>query len=194
VSWADLPPSAAWRHEGARSGFEVAFFSASGPPLSVSGRTTAVEAGEAWAVDYAIELDEHWRTRTARIIGRSPGGVRSRVLETDGNGNWLVDGTAAYQLDGCLDVDLESSAMTNTFPVHREDLPLGHKLPHLRRTCALLIWGSIGWSSLTGASRMKIGIDASTTGRRPSTSRRASSMTRLGWRLTIRVLPSAPCE
>ena len=127
MSWADLPPSAAWRHEGARSGFEVAFFSASRPPLSVSGRTTAVEAGEAWAVDYAIELDEHWRTRTARIIGRSPRGVRSRVLESDGNGHWLVDGTAADELDGCLDVDLESSAMTNTFPGHREELPPGYE-------------------------------------------------------------------
>jgi uncharacterized protein len=127
VSWADLPSSAAWRHEGARSGFEVAFFSASRPPLSVSGRTTAVEAGEAWAVDYAIELDEHWLTRTARIIGRSARGVRSRVLATDGNGNWLIDGTAADELDGCLDVDLESSAMTNTFPVHREELPQGQE-------------------------------------------------------------------
>jgi hypothetical protein len=29
------------------------------------------------------------------------------------------------QLDGCLDVDLESSAMTNTLPVHRLSLDAG---------------------------------------------------------------------
>jgi hypothetical protein len=29
------------------------------------------------------------------------------------------------ELDGCLDVDLESSACTNTFPVHRLDLAVG---------------------------------------------------------------------
>ena len=49
------------------------------------------------------------------------------MLESDGNGHWLVDGTAADELDGCLDVDLESSAMTNTFPVHRDELPPGNE-------------------------------------------------------------------
>src|SRR5690606_9619420 len=42
-----------------------------------------------------------------------------RVLEGDGEGRWLVDGSAAPDLDGCLDVDLESSACTNTLAVHR---------------------------------------------------------------------------
>ena len=46
------------------------------------------------------------------------------MLEADG-GHWLVDGQAAPRLDGCLDVDLESSAMTNAFPVHRLGLPVG---------------------------------------------------------------------
>jgi uncharacterized protein len=46
-------------------------------------------------------------------------GVRSTVLEADGHGQWKVDGEAAPQLDGCLDVDLEASAFTNALPVHR---------------------------------------------------------------------------
>jgi Putative glycolipid-binding len=41
------------------------------------------------------------------------------VLEADGADHWLVDGETAPQLDGCLDVDLESSAMTNALPVRR---------------------------------------------------------------------------
>ena len=40
-------------------------------------------------------------------------------LEADGRGGWLVDGVAAPHLDGCLDVDLESSSLTNAFPVNR---------------------------------------------------------------------------
>jgi hypothetical protein len=38
-----------------------------------------------------------------------------------------VDGRAAAHLDGCLDVDLESSALTNTLPVHRLGWPRGSR-------------------------------------------------------------------
>ena len=41
------------------------------------------------------------------------------TLEADGRGAWRVDGRAAPQLDGCLDVDLESSSLTNAFPMNR---------------------------------------------------------------------------
>ena len=40
-------------------------------------------------------------------------------LSADGSGGWSVDGEPAPWLDGCLDVDLEASALTNAFPVHR---------------------------------------------------------------------------
>ena len=122
-----LPPSAAWRHQGGRLGFEVAFFSAPNPPLRATGSTSAVESGEAWAVDYEIELDPQWRVRRARISVRSTRGVRHRLLDADGEGHWLLDGARVAALDGCLDLDLESSAMTNAFPVHRKALPLGRQ-------------------------------------------------------------------
>jgi hypothetical protein len=44
---------------------------------------------------------------------------------TDGSGRWRVNGAAAPALDGCLDLDLESSAMTNALPVHRLQLEVG---------------------------------------------------------------------
>lgn len=43
----------------------------------------------------------------------------------DGMGSWSMDGKDASHLDGCLDVDLESSAMTNSLPVLRLGLPVG---------------------------------------------------------------------
>jgi hypothetical protein len=50
-------------------------------------------------------------------------GFRSTPLESTGAGRWLVDGKIAPHLDGCLDVDLESSAMTSAPPVRRLGLP-----------------------------------------------------------------------
>jgi hypothetical protein len=125
MSFTALPVTAAWQHHGARLGFEVAYFRAAGRDVHINGCTTAVEDGQSWVVDYAIRLDQSWTTRSARITGRSASGIRQVQLEADGLGRWQVDGEVAAHLDGCLDVDLESSAMTNTLPVHRMDLGVG---------------------------------------------------------------------
>jgi hypothetical protein len=121
VSFDPLPGTAAWRHREAREGFEVVFLGGD----RLAGSVSAVEAGEAWAVQYAIEVDARWVTRRARIRSRSGAGTREVRLEHDGLGGWTVDGAPAPWLDGCLDVDLEASALTNTLPVHRLDLPVG---------------------------------------------------------------------
>jgi uncharacterized protein len=124
MSFAPVPATAAWHHRGARSGFEVVYFDAHREVCRIEGWTTAIEDGATWAVEYAIEVDAAWATRGARIRGRSAGGSCSTLLEADGAGHWLIDGEPAPHLDGCLDVDLEASAMTNALPVRRMGLPV----------------------------------------------------------------------
>jgi hypothetical protein len=125
VSFLSPPGSAAWRHEGLRSGFEVVYFHPSEGGYRVEGCTTAIEDGQAWIADYEIRLDPTWTTRRASISSRSGAGRRTTVLEVDDQGRWRVDGAAAPHLSGCRDIDLESSAMTNALPVHRLALPVG---------------------------------------------------------------------
>ena len=125
MSFSVPPVTAAWQHRDARQGFEVAFFSPAGRGYHIRGCTTAVEDGQAWMISYAIRLDETWTTRSARITGRSASGLHHARVEADGQGRWRVDGEVASHLDGCLDIDLASSAMTNALPVHRLDLPIG---------------------------------------------------------------------
>jgi hypothetical protein len=120
-----LPASAAWQHRDARAGFEVAYFRPAGLGYRIAGCTAAVEDGQTWIVSYELTLDETWTTRSARIDGRSASGDRHARLEAGRPGHWLVDGEVASHLDGCLDVDLESSAVTNALPVHRMGLRVG---------------------------------------------------------------------
>jgi uncharacterized protein len=122
-----LPPpaTACWQHSPARSGFEVAYFQAHQGGWLIDGTTAAIEDAQTWVVTYRIVLDGAWATRSALVRARSAAGPRETLLESDGAGHWLVDGDPAHHLDGCQDVDLESSAMTNTLPVHRLDLTLG---------------------------------------------------------------------
>lgn len=127
MPFSDPPPYAAWRHVDAREGFEVVFPRAEDGGLRIEGDTTGVEDGEAWSVRYDIRLDRDWLSRTAHVVSVSRYGRREILLETDGRGSWRVDGAHASQLDGVLDVDLESSSLTNAFPVHRLGLAVGEE-------------------------------------------------------------------
>jgi hypothetical protein len=55
-------------------------------------------------------------------------GSVEQLAESDGEGRWRVDGENADHLSGCLDIDLEASAMTNALPVRRLDLTVGRSL------------------------------------------------------------------
>ena len=127
MSFLPPPVTACWLHREARSGFEVAYFRSQEDGWAVDGTTAAVEDTQTWIVTYSIRLDVGWATRSARIMARTAAGLRETLLEVDQTGRWLVDGDPAPHLDGCRDVDLESSAMTNALPVHRLGLAAGRQ-------------------------------------------------------------------
>jgi uncharacterized protein len=128
MSFAPPPPSATWHHEEARTGFEVVYFTQVRDSHHIEGWTTAVEDGHPWLVEYQIDVGDDWVTRSARVGNRTVDGTRATTLEADEYGRWRVNGIPAPKLDGCLDVDLESSAMTNAFPAHRLGLEVGERL------------------------------------------------------------------
>jgi hypothetical protein len=119
------PAQAAWRHRDSRTGFEVMYAEAVGGGHRFTGGSSLVVDGAAHVVRYVIDLAPDWTTRTARVSSRGVAGERALLIEADGQGHWQLDGVAAPALDGCLDVDLEASAMTNAFPVHRLGLEPG---------------------------------------------------------------------
>jgi hypothetical protein len=127
VTLAPLPVSACWQHRGMRSGFEVAYFEADYWGHRFDGTTAAIEDEQSWIVSYSIELDAAWRTRRARITTRTASGLSEAELACDEAGRWRVNGQPTAHLDGCLDIDLESSALTNTLPVHRLELAAGDR-------------------------------------------------------------------
>jgi hypothetical protein len=112
---APLPASASWTHTGVRTGYEVLFPSTH----HLRGHTCATEDGATWSVGYDITVDPRWRTLRTQATASSATGQTTVLLEQPTPGQWLVDGASRPDLDGCVDVDFESSAVTNTLPVHR---------------------------------------------------------------------------
>ena len=125
MSFQDLPVSAAWRHSGARDGYEAVSLRADDTGYRLDGHTVATEGRHPWVVRYAIRLDERWITRAAQVWKWSHSGSRTVRLDTNQAGEWQVDGSVAHELEGCIDIDLELSCRTNVIPIHRLRLRIG---------------------------------------------------------------------
>jgi hypothetical protein len=119
------PPSfATFTHAGVRRGFEVVFFrtpEAGSDGHLLEGGTAAIEEGVPWSVQYRVAVDQAWNTTLVEATGISPSSHRTLHAERR-NGRWTVDGTERPDLDDCVDIDFESSLVTNTIAVHRIDL------------------------------------------------------------------------
>jgi hypothetical protein len=125
LTFTDGVPAAAWRHVGARDGFEIVFIRHARRGWRLDGHTVGVDAGVPWALRYRIAVDHRWRTRAADVIATADGVARRTSLRRDASAGWLVDGSSAPHLDGCVDVDLEVSVCTNTIAVRRMQLRPG---------------------------------------------------------------------
>ncbi|TCC30967.1 putative glycolipid-binding domain-containing protein [Kribbella speibonae] len=110
-----LPAAGSWTHGGARVGFEVLFVGDG----RLRGRTAAREGEASWYVGYEVVAGGDWATESVVAVSSTVAGEREVVLERGPGDRWTVDGVVRPELDGCRDVDFESSAVTNTLPVHR---------------------------------------------------------------------------
>jgi hypothetical protein len=118
---------AAWQHLEGRRGFEVARLEGSDADgWRIDGHSTGEDEGFAWGMHYALEVDAAWATRSLLASGFAEDGRWSLALSADGAGSWERDGGAtAPELQGCLDVDMVSTVLTNTLAVRRLDLEVG---------------------------------------------------------------------
>lgn len=68
---------------------------------------------------YQLECDAGWRLTGLTISVASAGNDRTLVLAADGAGHWRAGGRPLPALDGCIDVDINCTPLTNTLPIRR---------------------------------------------------------------------------
>ena len=70
------------------------------------------------AIAYSIRCDRSWRVREASVL--LVGTPEPLLLRSDGNGHWWGgEGTPLDALDGCVDIDIVATPLTNTLPIRR---------------------------------------------------------------------------
>lgn len=86
--------------------------------LDISGVVIGHEESAKFGLTYRLKLDALWRTREVHL--RTTSG-RELHLESDGQGHWQENGREQPTLQGCIDVDIQATPLTNTLPIRRLD-------------------------------------------------------------------------
>lgn len=112
-----------------RTGMEAASIEHGNPNWHLQGTVLLEDDGRPCRLDYAVVCDSAWRTLWARVngwIGRTQ--VNQRVARNLA-GEWRQNGILCTAVQGCLDIDLAFTPMTNLLPIRRLDLAIGASAP-----------------------------------------------------------------
>ncbi len=121
------PRTVVWRRVGVSHGLDLVRVEESPDGWVGHGAEVVLEGTRAWAVTFRVEADASWRTRSLEASVVSDDGLRQIKLESDGVGLWRRDGEPARELDGCIDVDIAATPLTNTLPIRRLGLAAGEQ-------------------------------------------------------------------
>jgi uncharacterized protein len=91
---------------------------ASGGPQA-EGRMILADPAPA-SVAYVLTCRPGWQFRALTISVTAAAAGRALTL-THENGSWLADGQPRPDLDGCVDIDINRTPLTNTLPIRRLD-------------------------------------------------------------------------
>lgn len=105
---------AAW--EGCEMGMEHVDIRPADGGLTLSGVVIGQDEGAKFGLHYRLKVDSTWRTRAVHLQTTS-GHVLD--LESNGQGSWVENGTPRPDLQGCIDVDIQATPLTNTLPIRR---------------------------------------------------------------------------
>jgi hypothetical protein len=104
----------AW--EGFETGIEHLDIRREGSGIVAAGVLTGSDEDGSYGLFYELVIDDGWRVRDAKLFLTS--GPRLH-LESDGRGSWRANGQGRPDLQGCIDIDIQASPVTNTLPVRR---------------------------------------------------------------------------
>jgi uncharacterized protein len=70
-------------------------------------------------VSYLLECDSRWRFTALAMTVTDSESERTLRLSATADGRWQTDGTSRPDLDGCIDIDINCTPLTNTLPIRR---------------------------------------------------------------------------
>jgi uncharacterized protein len=88
------------------------------PGFRAEGQLVTAE-DDPFRASYELDCDAAWRVRSLSVRVATAAGERALALSVTSDGHWTVDGQARPDLDGCVDLDINRTPLTNTLPIRR---------------------------------------------------------------------------
>jgi hypothetical protein len=85
------------------------------------------DAPHPWSTRFSVVVDGRWQTRSCFVEVLGTDGLDRVTLAADALGHWTLDGRDWAELEGCHDVDVSISPLTNTLVVRRLGLEVGEE-------------------------------------------------------------------
>lgn len=108
-------------------GLEHAVLSTGSRGQRLAGDLMVVLDEQPLHISYRLKCDAAWRVTHFTASVRGPETSTRIALAADGEGTWTdeLQGTPLPELDGCVDIDLTATPLTNTLPIRRLGLSSG---------------------------------------------------------------------
>jgi hypothetical protein len=86
------------------------------------------EDGEPFRLTYRLRWDDSGLIQRAELETSKGAQARALSLQADGHGRWSsAQSEHLPQLDGCIDIDIWPTPLTNSFPIWRSHLQIGQR-------------------------------------------------------------------
>jgi hypothetical protein len=91
---------------------------------TIDGVSVFLHEGASVRLDYLIECEANWETSYLTVNGWVGDEIIDIEIEVT-DSSWTLNGEPVAGVDGCIDIDLNFSPITNTLPIRRLDLAIG---------------------------------------------------------------------
>jgi hypothetical protein len=108
-------------------GFESSQLISNLSSWNLNGTAVFLAGQKPCRLNYDIECDEDWQTRTVTVEGWVGNQFIELRLKHDGRGNWSLNEKECPHVKGSVDVDLNFSPSTNLLPIRRLKLEPGEE-------------------------------------------------------------------
>lgn len=106
-------------------GHEAVRVQRSGDGWYLDGGAVFLYEGKPCRLEYLIECDLEWRTVSALIDGWLDGSSINYPIKASKGNIWRRRGMEISEVEGCIDIDLNFSPVTNLLPIKRLNLDVG---------------------------------------------------------------------
>lgn len=98
---------------------ENCYVSISDESVNVNSVIIGTYNNKIFRVEYMIRTNKNWETILCEVKSLFANEMNHLHLESDGKGNWIMNGEPASQFNGCIDIDIPLTPFTNTLPIKR---------------------------------------------------------------------------